>query len=79
MYDYEKCRLWREANRYTRAQLSALTGYGKSSIEDFESGIVRGNKARPISRNAMNRYRLVLAAIDAGLQAWDFGQKESQK
>lgn len=72
VYDYEKARNWRERRRLSRPQLSALTGYSLSSINDFELGFVRGDRARPISASAMRRYRMVLAAISHGLEAWDF-------
>lgn len=72
LYDYEKCRAWRLRHRYTRPALSALTGYSVTSINDFELGFVRGDRARPISASAARRYRLVLAAIANNLDAWDF-------
>ena len=75
-YDYEKAREWRQRHRYTRPQLSEMTGYSKSSITDFETGIVRGDRARPVDPNAMRRYRLVLAAISHGLTDWDWTDDE---
>ena len=72
LYDYEKCRRWREANRYTRRQLSDLTGFSESSINDFENGFVKGDNARPVSAAAMRRYRLTLAAVANGLADWDY-------
>ena len=72
VYDYELAKAWRERLRYTRPALSKLTGYSVGSILDFESGFVRGDRARPISANAMRRYKLVIAAIANGLEAWEF-------
>lgn len=72
LYDYEKARLWRERHRYTRKQLSRLTGFSESSILDFETGIVKGDRARPVDPNAMHRYRLILAAISHDLTDWDW-------
>lgn len=72
LYDYEKCKAWRIRNRYTRKQISELTGFSESSIEDFETGIVKNNKSRPVNRAAMHRYRLCLAAIAHDLGDWDF-------
>ena len=75
LYDYEKCRAWRTRHRYTRPQLSALTGYSVTSINDFELGFVRGDRARPINASAMRRYRLVLAAVAHKLTEWDFADE----
>ena len=69
---HEKCKAWRIRNRYTVTALSKLTGYSTSSINDFEVGIVRGEKNRPVAPSVMRRYRLCLAAISAGLADWDY-------
>lgn len=73
MYDYEKAKKWRTDHRYTRRQLSDLTGFSESSIEDFEIGLIRGKKTIPVSAAAMKRYRLCLAAVAHGIQDWDWG------
>lgn len=73
LYEHEKAKNWRIQNRYTRRQLSELTGYSESSIEDFETGIVKGNSTRPVAARAARRYRLVLAAVANGLEGWDYG------
>lgn len=73
LYDYEKARAWRLRHRYTRRQLSELTGFSMSSISDFETGIVQGNHSKPVGPSAMKRYRLCLAAIANKLEDWDFG------
>ena len=70
--DYELAKAWRLRNRYTVADISRLTGYSRSSIGDFETGIVRGDSARPVDPNAAKRYRLCWAAINAKLTDWAF-------
>ena len=70
--EHKKAKAWRIKNRYSVLEISKLTGFSKSSINDFEVGIVRGDRARPVDPNAMRRYRLCLAAINAGLQDWDY-------
>ena len=77
LFDYEKAKAWRLANRYTRKQISELTGFSKTSIEDFETGIVHGSANRPVDQNAMKRYRLCLAAVANGLGDWDWDTKET--
>ena len=72
LYDYEKAKRWREDSRLTRRQLAELTGFSISAITNFETGIVRGNKARPVDSASMKRYRLILAAITHGLTEWDW-------
>lgn len=70
--EHEKARKWRVDNRYTLRQISALTGYSLAALTDFENGYARSNN-RPISARVMRRYRLCLAAIDAGRADWDYG------
>lgn len=69
---YERFLKWRRDNRYSRAQLAALTGFSVSVIADIETGIVRGSRRRPVPDSTMKRYRLCLAAIANGLENWDF-------
>ena len=70
---HEKARAWRIANRYTIKRIMELTGYSRSAISDFETGIAnRGNNAHPVSPKAFQRYRMALAAIAAGKEEWDF-------
>ena len=73
-YAHEKAKAWRIENRYTRRQLSELTGFSESSIEDFESGFIQGRRTRPVGAAAMRRYRLCLAAVAHELTGWDFGK-----
>ena len=72
MESYEAAKLWRLRNRYTVAAISLLTGFSRSSITDFETGIVRGDITRPIDPNAMRRYTLCCAAIAHKLHDWNF-------
>ena len=72
LYELEKAKRWRVANRYTRKALSDLTGFSDSSIADFETGFINGNRRRPVSAAAMHRYKLCVAAIANGLQGWDW-------
>jgi hypothetical protein len=71
---YEKMLKWRRDNRYSRAQLAALSGFSISVITDIETGIVRGSRRRPVPDSTMKRYRLCLAAIANGLQDWNFNE-----
>lgn len=72
LYEHERAKAWRIRHRYTRRQISELTGFSLSSIDDFETGIISGNKTRPVGPNAARRYRLCLAAIAHGLEDWDY-------
>lgn len=69
---HEQFLKWRRENRYTRAQLAALTGFSASTIADMETGIVRAVRKRPVPSATMKRYRLCLAAIAHGLESWNF-------
>ena len=75
-YAYEKCKAWRTTNRYTRRQHSELTGFSESSINDFESGFIKGNRNRPVGAAAMQRYRLTVAAVANGLTDWNWGESK---
>lgn len=61
--EHQRAREWREANGYTRVQLSALIGYSVSMIRDYELGAVRGT-GKVIGKNEWLRYRLACAAIE---------------
>lgn len=61
----EKARQWRESLKLTRPQLSDLTGYSLSQILLFEKG--ETNAGDPIAPEAWQRYRLICAAVMAGL------------
>jgi transcriptional regulator with XRE-family HTH domain len=68
---HERAKKWRVDNRYTREEISRLTGFSVSVIADLETGFVRGNHARPVPVSTMKRYRLCLAAVNAGLAGWE--------
>ena len=53
-----KARAWREALRFTRPELSALTGFSVSAISDFESGHRRAGKKEAIGESSYIRYRM---------------------
>lgn len=61
----EKARQWREACGMTRGALAELSGYSIRQIVIFEAG--RTNTGEPIAPEAWQRYRLICAAIMAGL------------
>lgn len=63
--EHERARQWREACGLTRAALSELTGYSPRAIGLLESG--KNNNGDAIDPATMHRYRLVCAAIMAGL------------
>lgn len=63
--EHERARQWREACGLTRGQLADLTGYSVRGIEQLESG--KSTTGTPIDPATMNRYRLVCAAVMAGL------------
>lgn len=63
--EHERARHWREACGMTRAQLSELSGYSQTQIQLFERG--HTNTGDPIDAAAWQRYRLICAAIMAGL------------
>jgi len=71
-YEHERARNWRMRNRYTREQMSELTGFSVSHLADLENGCYRGDQAHPIEPLTMMRYRLCCAAIDKGLTEWDW-------
>lgn len=70
--EHELARRWRVENRYTLRKISELTGYSLAALTDFENGASR-NTGKPISARVMRRYRLCLAAIDAGKADWNYG------
>lgn len=63
--EHEAARQWRENLGLTRAALSDLTGFSQQSIADYESGFQ--TKGTPVDPDAFKRYKLVCAAIHAGL------------
>jgi transcriptional regulator with XRE-family HTH domain len=63
--EHERARHWREACGMTRQELSELTGYSLRQIVLFEKG--ETNTGDPIAPEAWKRYRLICAAVMAGL------------
>ena len=63
--EHERARQWRETCGLTRQQLSELSGYSLRQIALYEAG--KTNTGEPIDATAWHRYRLVCAAIMAGL------------
>ena len=64
--EHEKARQWREALGLTRDQLSDLTGYSRAQIQLLEGG--KTNQGEDISDVVWLRYRLICAAVMAGLE-----------
>lgn len=65
--EHELARRWRlNIMRLSAVDLAKLTHYSVSSIVDFERGHYRGVD-KPIEPDVMARYRLVCAAVAAGL------------
>ena len=58
---------WRKAHGWTRLELSRLTGYSPTAINDFEFGSRRGKigKYAEIDDNAWLRYRLACKGLDS--------------
>lgn len=63
--EHERARHWRETLGLTRAQLAELSGYSESAIKQMEWG--KNSAGDPVGDDAWQRYRLVCAAIMAGL------------
>jgi len=63
--EHERARQWRDACGLTREQLSALSGYSESAIKQMETG--KNSAGDPVGDDAWQRYRLICAAIMAGL------------
>jgi Helix-turn-helix len=64
---------WRKAQKLSRAQLSAKTGFSTSQIQDYEIGFRRGKTgaAAELTDAVWLRYRLACAAIARNLKpAW---------
>lgn len=60
------CRHWRVyVAKLTRPELAAISGYSMASIATFEQG--HSPSRQPLSAAARRRYRLICAAINAGL------------
>jgi hypothetical protein len=60
------CRYWRKrVMLLSRAELAAISGYSVATIATFEQG--HNPQGKPLSPGARRRYRLICAAIDAGL------------
>lgn len=73
---HQRAKTWRKKKmRYTRAQFAELSGYSMSAIADVERGFTRGDTAHLIRPEMLKRYRLICAAIEAGLTDWDFDDK----
>lgn len=66
---HERARQWRESLGFSRAALSARTGFSASTIQDFEEGQRRGRTANTeISKAEWLRYGLACAAFNANLK-----------
>jgi transcriptional regulator with XRE-family HTH domain len=63
--EHERARHWRETMKLSRAELSAMTGYSESSIKQMETG--KNSAGDPVGDDAWQRYRLICAAVMAGL------------
>lgn len=70
MTEHDRARAWRIRNRYTKRLLSERTGFSISSIDAFETGKTRGGD--PIDPRAFRRYRLCCAALNGGVDAFDW-------
>lgn len=62
--EHDNARLWREAHRWSREELAALSGYSIAQIVDLEAGVNRGSGTE-ISPRVWRRYKLVCAGIEA--------------
>lgn len=64
-----RARWWREHKMgLTRAELAARIGLTESEIANYEAGLRRQSGAAP----DYARYRLLCAAVDAGLDGFDW-------
>ena len=63
----DRARAWRKSRGLSQRDLAELTGYTSASVADYERGISR-NSGGALSPAMWRRYRLVCAAVDAGLQ-----------
>lgn len=69
--EHARARQWRENAGLSRQQLSRLTGFSISAIQDYERGTL--STGRPVDPAMMQRYRLACAAIAfrKAAFAWD--------
>src|SRR4051812_7387379 len=58
---------WRHSMGLSRAQLSKLTGYSIAHIRNIEAGRNHATR-RPIPARSFVRYKMVCAAVHAGLE-----------
>jgi transcriptional regulator with XRE-family HTH domain len=63
-------RTWRRSLGLSRERLSQLTGYSIGHIRNMESGI-NHSSGKPIPARTFTRYRMLCAAVHAGLD-FDF-------
>ena len=75
--EFERAREWRVRSGLTKRELSALTGFSLSSIDQFESGSTRDREV-PVEPSGFKRYRLCCAAIAAGLAGFNWGTTEAE-
>ena len=68
--NYNSARMWRHSRGLTREELSELTGYSRTAIQDFEDGKRRGKvgKYAEIDDAAWLRYRLACSALAARVE-----------
>lgn len=74
MTEADKARAWRKARGLTIKELADLTGFNRRSITAYEGGFQPDGG--PISPVAMRRFRLACAAIDHGLEDFDWKLEE---
>lgn len=69
--EHRLARAWRERMGLSLDALSKATGYSIARIRDFETGVSQARNL-PIGESEMARYRMVCAAVLAGLSFdWD--------
>ena len=69
--EHEKALAWRKAKGWSRGELSSRLKLSDSVIQNMEAGtdLATGKAVDPA---AFNRYRLACAALDRGLDRWDW-------
>lgn len=73
--EHFRAEVWRkDIMKLSRPALAALTGYSVAHIQNFEKGKNTGTKTE-IGEREMHRYKMVCAAVAAGLK-FDWGAVE---
>jgi hypothetical protein len=65
---------WYQSKGLARDELAKRSGFSTDQIRCFETGVER-TTGKPVSERTWHRFRLVCAALDAGLSAFNWERK----